>query len=123
MYGKKDVYLSATQAADALGISKDEVYKLEEEGKLIGFRAAPNDSRALFSMREINSFKQLSADAPLDFRVSLFQFFSASEDLVHELFEKEEQGTELTEAERLFIDKFGDFEEVIQLSRRKPDSQ
>ena len=120
MFGKKDIYLSATQAADALGISKDEVYKLEEEGKLIGFRATPSDSRSLFSMREINRFKQLSEDTPLDFRVSLFHFFSASEDLVHELMEKEEHRTNLTDAERLFIDKFGDFEEVIQLSRRKP---
>ncbi|MET3290588.1 UNVERIFIED_CONTAM: hypothetical protein ABID98_003158 [Brevibacillus sp. OAP136] len=60
MFGKKDVYLSATQAANALGISKDEVYKLESEGKLIGFRATPNDSRAMFSMREINRFKERS---------------------------------------------------------------
>ncbi|WP_289135577.1 hypothetical protein [uncultured Brevibacillus sp.] len=126
MFGKNDLYLSATQAANALGISKEEVYKLEAEGKLIGFRIAPNDSRATFSMREINRFKKFiqSEDVPLDFRTSLYHFFSASEDLVTELLEKqEEHGVELTEKERLFIEKFGDFEEVIQLSRTKPDSE
>lgn len=56
MYDKKDVYLSATQAADALGISKEDVYKLESIGLLTGHKAAPSDSRSMFSMREVNRY-------------------------------------------------------------------
>jgi|GEM_PF-6942977 len=58
MISNKDVYLSASQVAQALGITKQDVYRLEAAGKLVGFRAAPNDSRAVFSMREVNRLKE-----------------------------------------------------------------
>lgn len=56
MFVKKDVYLTATQAADALGISKEDIYKLESVGLLTGYKGTPADSRSLFSMREVNRY-------------------------------------------------------------------
>ena len=54
---KNDNYLTVTQVAEYLGLTKTEVKQLIEDGKLRPVKAYPNDTRYVLSMREVNKLK------------------------------------------------------------------
>lgn len=50
----KDIYLTVTQVAQRLGISKPEAKEFIEKNRLTKYKACPGDTRYLVSMRELN---------------------------------------------------------------------
>lgn len=51
---KKDIYITVTQAAEAMGIIKGETKELADQGILKKYKAYRGDTRYLLSMREVN---------------------------------------------------------------------
>lgn len=52
--GSMDVLMTVTEAATALGLTKQQTLDLIERFKVRKFRACPNDIRFLISMKDVN---------------------------------------------------------------------